>query len=165
MADFAISQNVPDFVLVIRTLLFFSQFLQIWYQNKRDMCLLLLMYFNLHCIKQFLKYIDFYKWQGTLSTSLHCKYPSTSNTFDFYFSGRLAQRSGTYGLGRVFWPTSTKGLPREEITIAEALKDEGYATGFVGKWHLGTFIFNETLHYLSRILATSLSLSRNCRVY
>jgi arylsulfatase A-like enzyme len=28
-------------------------------------------------------------------------------------------------------------LPLEEITIAEALKQEGYATFFAGKWHLG----------------------------
>ena len=28
-------------------------------------------------------------------------------------------------------------LPLEEVTIAEALKDAGYATGFFGKWHLG----------------------------
>ncbi|TWU32334.1 sulfatase family protein [Novipirellula artificiosorum] len=30
-------------------------------------------------------------------------------------------------------------LPQEEITIAEALKAKGYATGHFGKWHVGGF--------------------------
>ena len=37
----------------------------------------------------------------------------------------------------VLSPTSLYGLNPNEITIARALKDRGYATACVGKWHLG----------------------------
>ena len=35
-------------------------------------------------------------------------------------------------------------LPLEEVTIAEALKENGYATFFAGKWHLGADGFTPT---------------------
>lgn len=53
-------------------------------------------------------------------------------------TGRLPVR---YGMAssriRVLFPFSLSGLPQEEITLAEALKKEGYATAAIGKWHLG----------------------------
>lgn len=38
---------------------------------------------------------------------------------------------------RVLFGQSKGGLPDAEITIAEALKEKGYATAHIGKWHLG----------------------------
>ena len=53
-------------------------------------------------------------------------------------TGRLPIRSGMCSdQRRVLFPDSAGGLPAGEITIAEALKDLGYSTGCVGKWHLG----------------------------
>ncbi|MBW3598024.1 MAG: sulfatase-like hydrolase/transferase [Planctomycetes bacterium] len=37
----------------------------------------------------------------------------------------------------VLFPGNAVGLAPEEITVAELLKEQGYATGIVGKWHLG----------------------------
>ena len=55
-------------------------------------------------------------------------------------TGRLPIRSGMQGdeeNRRVLFPNSSGGLPASEKTIAEVLKDKGYATAAVGKWHLG----------------------------
>ena len=49
-------------------------------------------------------------------------------------TGRLPIRSG---LTHVFIPQSDGGIPDEEITIAELLRDVGYTSACIGKWHLG----------------------------
>jgi arylsulfatase A len=49
-------------------------------------------------------------------------------------TGRYPVRSG---MTSVLNAKSENGLPLEEITIAELLKNEGYKTGIIGKWHLG----------------------------
>jgi len=53
-------------------------------------------------------------------------------------TGRLPIRNGMAGTQqhRVIYGKDTGGLPAEEITIAGALKAQGYATACVGKWHL-----------------------------
>ena len=56
------------------------------------------------------------------------KYPSRTGATN-WFSGRRAER---------FAPAPLHDrMDLEEITLAEALKEHGYATFFAGKWHLG----------------------------
>jgi len=53
-------------------------------------------------------------------------------------TGRYPIRNGMTSAKRgVFFPDSSLGLPADEITIAEVLKQRDYATAAVGKWHLG----------------------------
>jgi arylsulfatase A-like enzyme len=55
-------------------------------------------------------------------------------------TGSYAQRVGMHVNSRdglVLRPISPFGLNPEEITIAEVLKEVGYTTGIIGKWHLG----------------------------
>lgn len=49
-------------------------------------------------------------------------------------TGRQPFRTGIVGVLR---PDSPSGLPADEITIARLLKQQGYATQAIGKWHLG----------------------------
>ncbi len=53
-------------------------------------------------------------------------------------TGRYPIRSGMCSdERRVLFPDSAGGLPDTEVTLAEVLQDAGYATGCLGKWHLG----------------------------
>ena len=52
-------------------------------------------------------------------------------------TGRYPIRNGMTSAARGCFPDSSGGLPQDEITIAEVLKQKDYATAAIGKWHLG----------------------------
>jgi arylsulfatase A-like enzyme len=63
--------------------------------------------------------------------------PVCSPTRAALLTGRYPMRHGLQvGVVR---PWAQYGLPLEERTLAQALKDAGYATAICGKWHLGHF--------------------------
>ena len=71
--------------------------------------------------------------------------PVCSPTRSSLMTGRYPMR---YGLQvGVVRPWAQHGLPLEERTLAQALKEAGYATAICGKWHLG--------HLNSKYLPTS----------
>jgi arylsulfatase A len=62
-------------------------------------------------------------------------------------TGRYPIRSGMcHDRYRVLRRNSTGGIPARELTLAELLKARGYATGCIGKWHLGVFTINPAYH-------------------
>src|SRR5687767_6095007 len=50
---------------------------------------------------------------------------------------RAALMTGRYGIHNGVTGNGSLDLPTEEVTIAEALKAQGYKTGLFGKWHHG----------------------------
>jgi arylsulfatase A-like enzyme len=90
--------------------------------------------------------IDRLASQGMRFTNYHnCQ--NCAPTRAALMTGQYGARTGVYtvgGIDRFDWrsrplrPVDNQNrLPRDKITIAQALKAAGYATGMFGKWHLG----------------------------
>ena len=79
-------------------------------------------------------HLDQMAQNGLKFTSLYSVSPVCSPSRAGLLTGRYPIRMGIH---HVFFPESWTGIDEEEITIAEALRAAEYATGHVGKWHLG----------------------------
>ena len=85
--------------------------------------------------------------QGIRFTDGHTSGPNCQPTRAALLSGQYMPRTGVYtvgGIDRFNWQSrplrpvdNVAQLPLEKITVAQALKKAGYATGMFGKWHLG----------------------------
>jgi arylsulfatase A-like enzyme len=72
---------------------------------------------------------------GAVLESLYVQ-PVCSPTRSCLMTGRYVAHTGMYTIVR---PQAKWGLPLEERTLAVALREAGYTTAIVGKWHLGEF--------------------------
>ncbi|MBT7406364.1 MAG: sulfatase [Opitutae bacterium] len=72
--------------------------------------------------------------EGTIFSDFYVGCAVCSGSRTSLLTGAHYQR---LSMNAVLFPQSTKGLHPEEQTIANMLKDNGYKTGCVGKWHLG----------------------------
>ncbi len=79
--------------------------------------------------------IDDLASRGVRFTQFYAAAPVCSPSRAALMTGRVPQRAGVPG--NVSSRPGNSGMPTEQLTIAELLKGAGYATGHVGKWHLG----------------------------
>jgi arylsulfatase A-like enzyme len=92
-------------------------------------------------------HIDRLAQQGMLFTDAYANAANCAPTRAALMSGQYYPRQPIYTVGsgargeaadRALRPAENETtLPRDKVTIAETLRAAGYATGFLGKWHLG----------------------------
>ncbi len=78
-------------------------------------------------------HLDSLRRGGVRFTDAHVTASVCSPSRAGLMTGRYQQRFGHHANV----PPSDKGMDPAEMTLGEALKARGYATGFIGKWHLG----------------------------
>ncbi len=71
---------------------------------------------------------------GLRLDSFYVTSPVCTPTRVAFMTARHPVRVGFHAL---LWPTSSGGLPETERTLPEILREHGYRTGLMGKWHLG----------------------------
>ncbi len=83
-------------------------------------------------------HIDRLAAEGLRFTDFHSNGPMCTPTRAALLTGRYQQRFGPRFERALSGRTARdQGLPLGAVTIAEALKEAGYATGIYGKWHFG----------------------------
>ncbi|MEK6476641.1 sulfatase-like hydrolase/transferase [Catalinimonas sp. 4WD22] len=73
--------------------------------------------------------------RGVRFTQFYSAAPVCSPSRAGLLTGKVPQRAGLPG--NASSSEGHAGMPTEQVTIAEMLREAGYTTGHVGKWHLG----------------------------
>ncbi len=92
--------------------------------------------------------IDRLAREGMRLTDFHSSGTVCSPTRAGLLTGRYQQRAGIEAVIHPVadHPEHRKGLRESEVTFAERLKEAGYVTGLIGKWHQGYVHNSEEFH-------------------
>lgn len=91
--------------------------------------------------------IDQLAANGVVFTNAYSNGPNCAPTRAALMSGQYTPRTGVFTVGRsdrgpvdarrLLVPPATNNLSLSTVTLGEAFKSAGYATAYIGKWHLG----------------------------
>lgn len=81
-----------------------------------------------------IRFTDFYA-AGAVCSPTRCALQSGQNQARIGITAHIPGHWRPFE--RVITPLTTMALPLDIVTVAESLKQTGYANGYIGKWHLG----------------------------
>ena len=83
-------------------------------------------------------HIDRLAAEGVKMNSFYAPAAVSSPSRAGLLTARYPVRSGMYGdRESVLFPDTPRGLPEEEVTLADVMREAGYTTALIGKWHQG----------------------------
>ena len=84
--------------------------------------------------KEGMRFTDFYA-AGAVCSPTRCAVQSGQNQARIGITAHIPGHWRPFE--RVINPQTTMALPLDVVTVGESMKQAGYTTGYVGKWHLG----------------------------
>jgi arylsulfatase A-like enzyme len=133
-------KNIKTILLLAGLLFFFQSYSQKLHRPPNVIIIYIddMGYGDISPYNKSITYTPNFQWiakNGLTLTDFYVSQPVCSASRTSLLTGCYANRLGIHG---ALFPDSKIGLNPEEMTIADMLKEKGYATAAFGKWHVGS---------------------------